>query len=248
MARRPYSGAQIGAARKRFAAAGRPGPVFGVRLSRRILPAQRGFMRRSGFYGRYGSRAIGSESEQKFFDTALAFSVDSAGEVPATGQLVLIPQGVTESTRVGRKCVVKSIVMRGNFSTTFGVTSTGGVLVLYLILDKQCNGAAAAATDVFMSTSFTSNGMRNLANSSRFVILKRWIIHMNPMAGIVTVPMDMVRHIEFYKKCNIPLEFSSTTGAITELKSNNLFLMAVSSGPFDDWAAFAGTCRVRFTD
>lgn len=208
----------------------------------------KGYTRRSGFYGRYNLPDGGSE--QKFFDTAVSFTVDTTGEVPTSGQLVLIPQGVTESTRVGRKCVIKSINITGLALTTYGAAtsanSTGGTSV-YLVMDKQANGAAAAAADVFTGTNFP-NAVRNLANSTRFVILKKWQHTWQPVAGVSGAFADLTKTIKYYKKCNIPIEFSSTTGAITEIKSNNLFLMAGASANIDDTVTFNATCRVRFTD
>jgi len=55
-------------------------------------------------------------------------------------------------------------------------------------------------------------------------------------------------YIEWYSKCQIPLEFSSTTGAITEIRSNNLFLLAGCSTGGDDLVNFLGTCRLRYSD
>jgi len=247
MARRKYSGAQVGAAAKRFAAAGRPGPVFGVRLSRRILPAQRGFVRTGGYYGRYGTRALGSDAEMKFFDTSISFTIDSTGEVPATGQLNLIPQGVTESTRVGRKCVIKSIQIRGGVIYAPGAGALAySINRLYLVLDKQANGAAAAIGDVFTGNNLVV-ALRNMANNERFKVLKEWTFVWNSGAGVTTAYNAMQKNLEFYKKCNVPLEFSSTTGAITELKSNNLFLCAGSDGS-DDIVTVTAQSRVRFTD
>lgn len=88
----------------------------------------------------------------------------------------------------------------------------------------------------------------NLANSSRFKIIKKWEIRQQATAGVSGAYSNTSRTINFYKKCNIPVEFSSTTGALTELKSNNLFLVAGSGGAEDDAATFAGSCRLRFTD
>lgn len=205
----------------------------------RIMP---GYTRTGGFYGRFGKGG-----ELKFFDTALSFNIDATGEVPATGQLNLIPQGVTESTRVGRKCVIKSIEMK--FDTLLvpaAAANSATVSSVYVVLDKQCNGAAAVATDVFTGTVFPT-ALRNLANSERFVILKKFVWAQNSAAGVTTAYNNTVRHFEWYKKCNIPLEFSSTTGAITELKSNNIFLLA-GSNPLDDLVQVSGNCRVRFSD
>jgi len=203
----------------------------------------RGFTRRSGFYGRY----FPNGNELKFFDTTLSYNVDFTAEVPATGQICLIPQGVTESTRVGRKCTIKSILLKGALAfvpaAAANATSTG---YMWLILDKQTNGAAAVASDVFSNVT-TQSALRNLANSSRFKILKKFKFTFNSGAGVTTAYNNVSMPFECYKRLSIPLEFSSTTGAITELKSNNIFLMAGADFT-DDLIQMAGVCRVRFID
>jgi len=192
------------------------------------------------YYGR-------QQGEVKFFDTALSFNVDSTPEVPATGQLCLIPQGVTESTRVGRKCVIRSIQLRATMQNAPGAAATADSTVyMWLILDKQCNGAAAAATDVFTNVGVQAM-LPNVANSERFTILKKWTITFNPAAGATTAYNSTRRELDYYRKCNIPLEFSSTAGAISELKSKNLFLIAGAVNQ-DDLTSVAGTCRLRFSD
>lgn len=202
-----------------------------------------GYTRSGGFYGRYS----GPNAELKFFDTAISFNIDQTGEVPATGQLNLIPQGVTESTRVGRKCTVKSIMGRLDIAYSPAAAAIAATsAAIYLVLDKQANGAAASASDVFTSTALTQ-ALHNLANSQRFVVLKKWVFALNSTAGATTAYNSFVKHIEFYKKCNIPLEFSSTTGAITELRSNNLFLLAGAYNT-DDLVGVSGNIRVRFSD
>jgi len=202
----------------------------------------------SGYYGRYNK---GRSSELKFFDTTLGFTVDVTGEVPATGQLNLIPQGTTESQRIGRKCVVKSIQIKGELETNFAAAAQAdapNIIYMYLVWDKQCNGAAAAATDVLTSATFRL-ALNNMANSGRFVILKKWTVPMNPVSGVTGAFGGVKRPINFYKKCSIPIEFSSTTGAITEIKSNNLFLLAgCSPDGGDDGTSFDGVCRLRYSD
>jgi len=209
-----------------------------------IMKRNPGYVRTGGYYGRFS----GPGAELKFFDTALSFNVDATGEVPATGQLVLIPQGVTESTRVGRKCVLKSIQMRilANYQPAAAAVATTNAWI-YLVLDKQCNGAAAAVTDVFASATL-STAMHNLSNSQRFVILKKIKMTFNPPAGATTAYNNIAKQVEMFKKCNIPLEFSSTTGAITEIRSNNIFLLAGSDTLSDDTVVVAGNARVRYSD
>lgn len=185
--------------------------------------------------------------EVKFFDTAVGFLFDATGEVPATGQLALIPQGDTENTRDGRKAVIKSIQFKGTFLNVPAASATAATVVyLYLILDKQCNGAAAAITDVFTSNNMATN-MLNLNNSMRFTVLKKWVVPLVSDAGVTTAYNNVIKVIDWYKKCNIAIDWSSTAGAITEIRSNNLFLMAGSHPTTsDDTAVFDATCRLRF--
>lgn len=175
---------------------------------------------------------------------------DLTGEVLNTGQLNLIPQGVTESTRVGRKCVIKSIQGRGIFTASPAASATfSPSLHMALVLDKQCNGAAAAITDIFTTADMATN-LRFLANSSRFVILKRWDWTQNPSAGATTAYNLNKRNFSYFRKCNIPIEFSSTTGVITEIRSNNIFVVGGSDNVAidDDTVTFQVTWRLKFSD
>lgn len=218
--------------------------VYKRQKKQTIPPRLKGFLRTGGAYGRFG----GPAGELKFFDTALSFAVDATGEVPATGQLALIPQGVTESTRVGRKATIKSIQIRGTMTYVPAASATGvAFAVIYVVQDTQCNGEAAAVTDVLDSNDLPS-AMINLDNSMRFRILKKLRIPFVAPSGIQTAFSRVVKNLEVYMKCNIPLEFSSTTGAITELRSNNIFLLAGSDSGGDDTVNVIGTCRLRFTD
>lgn len=227
----------------------RPVPRIAQR-SRNIALYAPGYQRTSGFYGRYGNaaRERGLLPEKKFFDTAVSFNFDATGEVIASGsggQLCLIPQGDTEKTRDGRQCYIDSIQMRGVAVFAPGAATTATEqCYMYLVQDKQCNGAVAAIGDVFTSDVMSTN-MLNLANSSRFRILKKWVMSFQPGAGAATAINSVSKTVDWYSKCNILLDFSSTTGAITELKSNNLFLCA-GSAVADDTCSFYGTCRLRF--
>lgn len=221
-----------------------------ARKTRAVAKVVPGFTRRVGNYGRYGRNAYsaGMMPEKKFFDTALSFTFDSTGEVPATGQLTLIPQGDTESTRDGRKAEIESVQIRAQLIFTPGAGASAAAADethLYLIQDTQCNGAAAAATDVFTGTNFAT-AMLNLNNSGRFRILKHWCHTWNVGAGVTTAYANVSKQLEFYKRVKIPVDWSSTTGAITEIRSNNIFLMAGSGLGTDDTISLTGNARLRF--
>jgi len=192
---------------------------------------------------RQWARFTGSRRELKFFDTAQTWNVDLTGEV--VSQLCLIPQGDTESTRDGRKATIKSVQLRGTllFQPT---TDTAAVALCYLalVLDTQCNGAAAGISDIFTSSAMDRNFIQ-LNNSGRFRILWKKTYNMFIGAGVTTGYNDCLKAVEMYKRCNIPIDWNSTTGAITEIRSNNIFLVAGSNG-VDDKCVFIGNARVRF--
>jgi len=204
---------------------------------------RRVFNRTGGFYGRFS----GPNAELKFFDTALSFAVDTTGEVPATGQLALIPQGVTESTRVGRRATVKSIQIRATAFLVPGAgTSAASLFAIYVVQDTQTNGAAAGIGDVLTSGNMLT-ALIELQESGRFRILKKIVRKLTATAGVSAAYNEACTHIEFYKKVNIPIEYSSTTGAITEIRQNNIFLLAGAIGS-DDTISVQGNCRLRFSD
>lgn len=188
--------------------------------------------------------------EKKFHDLGLAFDIDFTAETAGAaglGQLDLIAQGDTESTRDGRQCTIDSIEIKGTLTFTPGAGATAsGMTAIYLVQDTQANGAQAVFSDIF-TTTVVNTCVRNLSNGSRFRILKKWIHTWNPPAGATTAYNTQTKFIDTFKKCNIPLEFSSTTGAIGELKSNHIFLAygATLSG-IDDLVSFAGKSRLRF--
>jgi len=188
--------------------------------------------------------------EVKFFDTVVDFQFDATLEVPATGQWALIPQGDTQSTRDGRLARIKSIHFRGVASGSSAAVGQIG-LYLWVVLDRQCNGAAAAATDVMTGVD-ASVCMLNLNNSKRFKILKKVLIAPNQV-GYSTEASGagdvLLWPVEFNIPCDILMDWNSTTGAITEITQNNIFILVGSTSGgsgSDDKFALDGTARLRF--
>lgn len=225
-----YRGAAVGRARARATLRGR----------------YAGYYRKSGYYGRF--RNTGGELKFHDVDNDDAV-VDSGGSV--TNSINLIAQGVTESTRVGRKCVIRGINWRGEvFLPVTTVTSeTSDVVRLIMFLDKQANGATAAVTDLLETADYQS--FNNLSNKNRFTVLYDKMVAINSIAGGGDVGGAnsnwgaVNRTFSFYKKCSIPIEFSSTTGAITEIRSNNLGILYIGKNGL---AGVASKIRLRFSD
>lgn len=203
--------------------------------------ASKGYDRTSGYYGRFSTPG----GENKFFDTTVGVATIGTGGTIFSSSLNLIPQGTTESSRIGRKCTVRSLSINGSFFLPGTVTAADGsdVFRLIIYLDKQCNGAAATVTDILETANIYS--FNNLANSGRFRILKTKKVSMSATAGNGTSSMEKQQFFSFTLNLNLPLEFSSTTGALTEIRSNNLGVLAISQ---DGKCQMAFTTRIRFSD
>jgi len=207
-----------------------------------------GYARVGGNYGRYGysAKRAGFAPELKFFDTSIGGTVDNTMEVIQTS-LALIPQDDTQSGRDGRLAVIKSIQVRGVLEFNPAATDGMANVWFYVVLDTQANGAAPAVTDIFTSTAAGQN-LINLNNSGRFRILKKLCYTFNPTAGIVGAFGGKSAVVDFYIPCNIKMDWSSTTGAITEIRSNNILMVAGAdvNGAADDLVAYEFNSRVRF--
>lgn len=234
-----YAGARAGAMMRNTAGWGRsriPG----------VIP---GYTRRVGMYGRFGTgRGPRAQIELKKHDLALTFAAGgaTASTSPATGNLNCnINQGLAGSgNRIGNKIIIKSIQLKLDFTLGFG-PAPADIYHLYLIQDSQCNGTLPVAADVFIAAGPMGTQLRTIENGARFRILKHFVVKLDSTApGVGGGDGDYIQE-ECYIKCNIPIVYSSTTGVIAEVRSNNLFMVYGSSG---GTATATGNARIRFTD
>ncbi len=184
--------------------------------------------------------------EHKFHDHVIDDSVIATGGGIAA-VINDIAQGTTESERIGRKCTIKSIQWRYDILYPQQSAVTGGDIVrIILYVDKQANGAVPAVLDIMETADYQS--FFNLANQSRFRILMDRTYAVNATAGAgngtANDTFSNFTQGQFYKRCNIPLEFSGTAGAITEIRSNNIGMFIISKVGL---AGFTSQMRLRFT-
>lgn len=237
-------------------------PVWGRRKRRRgMVGMPAGRFRRVGYWGRYagaGGRAGGTQ-ELKFHDIDWDEGVAdwSAGLISNTSSLTLIGQGVTESTRIGRKAVIKSIGMRGllKMSSISGAgLQPAQTTRLFIVLDKQANGAAPAvsgASGLLETADFQS--FNSLANKGRYKVLLDKTFTFNAIAaagdGAANDTAPVNKNFTFFKKCNIPMEYSGVANpsVITEVRTNNIFGIVISDNTTST-VALVSKLRFRFSD
>jgi hypothetical protein len=224
-----------------------------------------GYVRTAGNYGRFqGSGG----PERKYLDSGFQGYVTASGGVvnwtaPATKtSMVEIAQGTGNNQRIGRKINVRTIHLQAVIYSEAAAAATafGGEMVrVALVLDKQANGATPSSSLIY--DNFFGGGVfgaacsfRNKENEARFRVLKEWRVPITPQFGVATAGTTGViaydtKRVEVYKKVNIPIEYNGTTGAITEIRSNNLLLLLSSSLTGHDTAInIMGGMRITYDD
>lgn len=221
----------------------------------------------SGGPGAYASMNVSNRGflgmERKFLDTALepaAIAAAIAGSEADPATLLCLnamAQGDTQSSRDGRKVVLKSVQVKGtiDLAPTDNVTNGDCVVFVALVLDKQTNGAQFNAEDVFVSTALSgavgpvSQPFRNLEWVQRFEVLATKTISMNQLGvaynGTSVLPLSRKETFEFYRKLNIPVMFTSSSGTVSSIADNSLHVVAITSS---NTAAptIAYSARVRY--
>ncbi len=186
--------------------------------------------------------------ELKFHDVDLDDATVAAG-ANVTPSINLIAQGTDETERIGRKFTIKSINWRFQVSlpATTGAASTKDTIRVLMYLDKQANGATAAALDVLETADFQS--FNNLSNKNRFRTLMDRTYDLNATTGGGDGTTEdygsMSINDVLFKKVNIPIEYNATAATLTGITSNNIGVILMSSAGI---GGFKSKIRLRFTN
>lgn len=147
----------------------------------------------------------------------------------------IIPNGSSATTRVGRKVVLKSLLVRW-----VAATSTPDVPIRVLVIyDKNPDGSLPLIADVLSFDSF--NAPMNLGNTDRFVILS------DEITPTITGTPGTQKCGKLYKKLNLPEMFLSSTGVVADISTGAIYIMC-SLFPGGVGQGIGYTARVRFTD
>jgi len=158
--------------------------------------------------------------ECKFWDTALVTPTTAPGVWQNIGDAAMlsgIVQGTGPSERVGRKIKVIGIIVRLAYTCNLV-----GPVTFDLVRDKQCNGATATAAQIYTDPAHWGT-LPNPFEETRFQFLKRKE-NLNLAYG---APAVTSTGISFQQKCNMVVEYNATTGAVSDLTSDNLLLFCV---------------------
>lgn len=204
---------------------------------------------------------MGANTEKKFVDsyrsTITLVTSPTGSECDDTTMLCLngIAQGVTQSTRIGNKVILKSVQVNGQVNVPIISDQADAPVSInvrvMLVLDKQTNKAQLNGEDVY----FDSGGvdilsLRNLEYSDRFTILAEEKMSLDyttsQQDGANTASYaGQKKCFTIYKKLNIPVQYNLTTAVVGAITDNSLHLIAWADGANVN---FNWQSRVRYSD
>ncbi len=198
--------------------------------------------------------------ENKFYDTkvsgdAIVTTTASAEVDPPADDHCLnaIAQGDGESNRDGRQCRLTSVQLKGLL--TIDVLSDqadipqGNILRVIIYHDKQTNGAQAQSEQVLLDTAGVDLcSLRNPQYNQRFTVWMDRIFDMSPTtAGTDGANTNSIgqpsKYFEFYKKLDLPVNFTSTTSNIANITDNSIHVIAIAQAA---GAKISYQARVKF--
>lgn len=193
----------------------------------------------STFYRTNGRLSTKELKDITVRSTAVISGLATAGSTPFL--LNGVAQGTTASTRIGRRLVIKSLLVR--WLVQLAPTTTGGSpLRLMVVYDAQSNGAAPAITDILLTDELTSPA--NLSNSRRFKILIDEFVPCLGTGGPQSICWTR------YMKVNLDQEFNNgSAGTITDITKGSIYAIAWNGAGFatlGPQSVFYS--RVRFAD
>lgn len=193
-------------------------------------------IKREGKKGKQEKKLSSKAREQKkkakpelgFVDLA-----EQTMECSTTGSIVLvntIPQGTTQSQRVGKQVQLKYLILRGFFQqNSSGVINNCVLLVVY---DRMSNGAAIPAITDILNTA-NANSMNNANNERRFKVLRRisLVLTGEPTTGSNGSEMPYSNVEEFISLKGLDMEWnnSATTGVQSTIQRGAIYLVTVGS-------------------
>lgn len=167
--------------------------------------------------------------ERKFKDdflttTALVPTVAGSEVDPPSGLCLNdVDQGDDIDQCIGRKYTIEALQVRGWVEDASLTAGNSRLVRLIIYQDKQTNNAQAQAEEVLIPTALTSqywSAYPNTTEKARFKIL---------MDRTITLTYDSPRYaFNWYKKLNIPVNNSGTTGGAAGINDNSLHMIAIA--------------------
>jgi len=171
--------------------------------------------------------------------------VEASGRRVVDSMVINISQGTdVASRRIGHNIRVYRIMIRVTNSIDYNVTpfKVSDSIRWIVVLDRQTNGAVCSFGQVLSVPNV--KGFRNLDNARRFTILYDKTEQVAPVFNGASTKWFWDTHIDI--ECDIPIEYSNSTGTISGIRTNNIAVFAVTRDGAIRYLNF--NYRVRYDD
>jgi len=195
-------------------------------------------------------RVGASSAELKFKDTTKAQTALASAGTIFNDTLINLSEGNTDSTRIGNRITVKSVMLRGNANlpAATDALNTSQIVRIIVYLDRQANGATAAVGDILASADYRS--FNNLDNSDRFRTLAEETIDLQTdgatPSGAAYTYGETKKSFFLKAKLNLDFKYKGNAGSVADLSGNNIGVLVISET--DAIGTLGYIARVRYTD
>lgn len=205
--------------------------------------------------------------EKKFIDhsytASVAFTTDMSGcEADPAGVNCIngVAVGTGEDQRVGRKAWFTDVYVTGvvELENTSLQTQAphGGIVTIYVVLDKQTNGAQMASEDMFCNPSADGRAattpFHNLQYSDRFKVLGKKTLTFPPSPcafndGVGTASTGAnQKKFKIYKKLKLECLYKGTDNTVASIMDNSVHVIMIASAGASTFTTSYNS-RMRFT-
>lgn len=185
-----------------------------------------------------------NNTELKYLDTNTLNTTISPSGTIVDPSLNLILQGTSDQDRIGRRVIIKNVLIRATFKNITSKAYDNLRLIVYH--DKQTNKDKPLVSDIVTDASYYA--FNNLNNKERFRILADHYVDVSSgtvnSLGPPAVYSEDSKSFQIYKQCEIPIEYAGTVGDITDLTSGNIGVLAFAK----EGGILDMRTRVRFLD
>jgi len=183
-----------------------------------------------------------NQVEKKNVDTVQILTPNLAGNNIISTLLTPLPQGSANANRLGRKVQLLNFSLRWE-AVMAPTSAAGGTFRVKVIYDKESQGVAPTAAQVFATDS--SSGQNNLDYADRFITICDF--YTDPIS--IASNFCTAGHLE--RKLNLQQLWlgSSPTGNIADITTGACYLFAANTGSFITAApTFNFVSRFKYTD
>lgn len=199
---------------------------------------------------KYTNPAPSIRPEKKYVDIS-GYTVREAPLTPLWGQKVgaysinliggLAP-GTGASQRDGRRVKWNSLYLRANILSPSDLAEER-VCRLMVVLDKQANGTALTAADLFQDSDHPGVSQLKMSNRERFRVLYDNVL---PVALPGSAPT--VVPVQKFMKMGMQTTFSDDTAQIGSISTNALYFIHCATTSLAPSPDIYWSCRLRYYD